>query len=201
MKPLTTTAFCIGIFMLSGCLQHTLKKNKVNEHHVFNDKSAYRNYLKNNTGFQNTKILYVDSKSYMPYVNDYLQKDSSMLLVGFFANDSTKLKRSEFLSENSSCEGRIIMEIKETIQNKQVPDSILERNMLFKQIGFKYLSDNRTFSIQECKAPLKLFVNYSTEMGLLYLDMYKKIIDLQYGDSRNVEVFVISMDPVDYYAD
>lgn len=82
----------------------------VNKEIKFKSLNEYRDYVSSKYHIDLTKFYYLDSNSYYDFINLVIQTKTDYFF-GTFLNDSTEIKKSDYLTKNESCVGRVLKEI------------------------------------------------------------------------------------------
>ena len=144
MRPYKFTLMCL-LIAFSGCKLYVNKKFDLERKFDFKDKASFLKYLKSKKIFDENHILYVDADGYQNFINEKLQQDSSIMYQGCYLNDSVYINRSSLLNENTSCMGRIDLEIASNFKRTIIPDSLLITGKRISGYHLKYLSNNKSF--------------------------------------------------------
>jgi hypothetical protein len=177
---------------LSGCRYLIARKYNLNREFTFNSRTEYFNHLQKKYSFASSQVLYPDSSSQQAFLFEISQA-RLMQYYGSFLNDSVELKKSERLSENLSCMGRILNEMELHFDKKNSGDVIA--NSTFRTKYFRIGADDSRFGFKEDNK-LKIFLLYSYAMGSYSDDFYKEISNWVRERKDKVEIFIISMDPI-----
>jgi len=162
MKKILIYAICFTLF---GCNAYTIKKYHLENKFEYKDKKSFLVYLKNKNIFSESQYLYLDSSTYIKFIYEKVQQDSSAIYQGCYINDSVLINRSRFLNENTSCGSRIEKEIASNFLLKNFPDSILIKENKMSDYKIKYLINDEPFDINKNKKDDTLFFLYSSAFG------------------------------------
>lgn len=193
MKKIFVYAICFTLF---GCSAYTIKKYHLENKFEYKDKKSFLVYLKNKNIFSESQYLYLDSSTYIKFIYEKVQQDSSAIYQGCYINDSVLINRSRFLNENTSCGSRIEKEIASNFLLKNFPDSILLKENKMSDYKIKYLINDEPFDINKNKKDVTLFFLYSSVFGTYYDNLFKKINKLHLSLENSTQVYVICIDPV-----
>ena len=196
-KLLMNKIFVYAIwFTLFGCSAYTIKKYHLENKFEYKDKKSFLVYLKNKNIFSESQYLYLDSSTYIKFIYEKVQQDSSAIYQGCYINDSVLINRSRFLNENTSCGSRIEKEIASNFLLKNFPDSILLKENKMSDYKIKYLINDAPFDINKNKKDITLFFLYSSVFGTYYDNLFKKINKLHLSLENSTQVYVICIDPI-----
>ena len=193
MKNIFVYAICFTLF---GCSAYTIKKYHLENKFEYKDKKSFLVYLKNKNIFSESQYLYLDSGTYIKFIYEKVQQDSSAIYQGCYINDSVLINRSRFLNENTSCGSRIEKEIASNFLLKNFPDSILLKENKMSDYKIKYLINDEPFDINKNKKDVTLFFLYSSVFGTYYDNLFKKINKLHLSLENSTQVYVICIDPI-----
>ena len=193
MKNIFVYAICFTLF---GCSAYTIKKYHLENKFEYKDKKSFLVYLKNKNIFSESQYLYLDSSTYIKFIYEKVQQDSSAIYQGCYINDSVLINRSRFLNENTSCGSRIEKEIASNFLLKNFPDSILLKENKMSDYKIKYLINDEPFDINKNKKDVTLFFLYSSVFGTYYDNLFKKINKLHLSLENSTQVYVICIDPI-----
>lgn len=193
MKKIFVYAICFTLF---GCSAYTIKKYHLENKFEYKDKKSFLVYLKNKNIFSESQYLYLDSSTYIKFIYEKVQQDSSAIYQGCYINDSVLINRSRFLNENTSCGSRIEKEIASNFLLKNFPDSILLKENKMSDYKIKYLINDAPFDINKNKKDITLFFLYSSVFGTYYDNLFKKINKLHLSLENSTQVYVICIDPI-----
>ncbi len=193
MNKIFVYAICFTLF---GCSAYTIKKYHLENKFEYKDKKSFLVYLKNKNIFSESQYLYLDSSTYIKFIYEKVQQDSSAIYQGCYINDSVLINRSRFLNENASCGSRIEKEIASNFLLKNFPDSILIKENKMSDYKIKYLINDEPFDINKNKKDVTLFFLYSSVFGTYYDNLFKKINKLHLSLENSTQVYVICIDPI-----
>ena len=193
MNKIFVYAICFTLF---GCSAYTIKKYHLENKFEYKDKKSFLVYLKNKNIFSESQYLYLDSGTYIKFIYEKVQQDSSAIYQGCYINDSVLINRSRFLNENASCGSRIEKEIASNFLLKNFPDSILLKENKMSDYKIKYLINDEPFDINKNKKDVTLFFLYSSAFGTYYDNLFKKINKLHLSLKNSTQVYVICIDPI-----
>ena len=183
------------IIVISGCKLYVNHKFHLERKFDFKDKSSFLKYLKSKKIFDENHILYVGAEGYQNFIIEKLQQDSSIMYQGCYVNDSVYINRSSLLNENTSCMGRIDLEIAANFKRTTIPDSLLITGKRISSYHLKYLSDNSTFYMNPQKK-INLMLVYAYSLGTYYDELYRKIMLLTEENEAIADTYLICVDPV-----
>ena len=185
--------FCLGFV---ACKMYAVKKYHLERDFNFKDKMSFLNYLNRKKIFDENQLLYLDSASYLNFYLEKLQQDSSVIYQGCYLNDSICINSSRFLSENTSCMGRIQNEVALNLSLSTYPDSILVKVKNISSYTLRYLKNDAVFNISAFQKKIKIFLVYTYATGTYYDSLYKDILAINKSNNSNAEVFIICIDPL-----
>lgn len=174
---------------------YTYKKYHIGKQVSFKTRSAYLNYLDERNIFPAKNVLFIDSSSYIPFITEKVQQDSSVVYAGSYINDSTSIKRSDVLAENTSCSSRMLNEILHNAGTKYFQDSDLFSEKKLSSYKLYHLTDGTRFNFND-NGKIKIILNYTSQAGTYYDNFYKKVLEIQKENSAKMEVFFVILDYV-----
>ena len=184
-----------SIFLLSSCKIFISKKYKFNQKFEFETRADYINFLQNKKGFTPSVIIYPDSAFYDKFLIDLAQNQLSVY-YGCLVNDTMEIAKSALLKDNLNCAGRILGEIKKNIAFEGIgKDSSIVKSS-FRDLKFRYLTNNSFFDLGLSTKKLKIFLIYGHALGT-YFDSYFRQVNKFYNVNENeTDLFIITIDPV-----
>lgn len=194
MKPFNITLLLL-LIVFSGCKLYVNQKFHLERKFDFKDKASFMKYLKSKKIFDENHILYVDADGYQNFINEKLQQDSSIMYQGCYVNDSVYINRSSLLNENTSCMGRIDLEIASNFKRTIIPDSLLITGKRISRYHLKYLINNNPFYMNPEKK-INLLLVYAYSLGTYYDELYRKIMLLTKENETIADTYLICVDPV-----
>jgi hypothetical protein len=184
--------FGILIFFLSSCKWVVEKKFHMNQKFRFKSVVEYQNHLLKK-GFDTSSVLFLPANKYNDFALDYFFGQTASPYIATFINDSIKIKKSEVLSENLGCMGRILKDV-----NNQVQDSTESQfeavKKQFSSYSFQQFGSNSDWTMSLSKKRFKIILVYSYSFGTYYNDTYKELLLFQRQNEADVDVFIISID-------
>lgn len=183
------------LLALSSCKLYVNHKFNLNRKFVFKDKASYLKYINSKKLFDDNHVLYIDTDGYQSFINEKLQQDSSIVYQGCYINDSVYINRSNLLNENTSCMGRIDLEIDANFKRTSFPDSILITGKSISSYHLKHLKDNTPFNLNPQKK-ITLIMVYAYSLGTYYNELYRKIMLLTKENETLADTYLICVDPV-----
>ncbi len=196
MKKILIASIVFIAFTLTSCKWYAIHRYQMNKPFSFKQKTEFINYLKKKKAFKLGQVLYLENESYAKFIHEKLTQDSTSFYVGTYFNDSMMVKRSLHLNENSSCIGRIELEIKNNISRKNSDLMDFKKASKLSAYSLKYLSNDQVFDINADKKPNKIFLTFTTRYGKWYDKLYKEINELQQQNQQNANVYIIVLDPI-----
>lgn len=186
--------FLLTVSMIS-CRYYAVMKYHLNNSYDFKTKSKYLDaFNKKNIG-ESFNLLYIDSADYLRFYIHELSNDSTLAYLGCFLNDSIAIRKSEFLSDNTSCSGRIQNEIKTNL--KMNIDSIKYncKKAVISDYKFREVATGNIVNFNS-EDEIKIILIYTTGFGSYYDDLYKWINNSKNESNSKSKVYFISIDPV-----
>jgi hypothetical protein len=193
-----TTAIIVLVFTGVGCKSLFVKKYKIGREFTFASKREFSIHVFRQFKIPKENILFVDSASYGLLVNEIVSKNLS-IYYGSFINDSTEIKFSDNLRIDNGCIGRIEQEVYKNLTKVDSPR--LRENQNFRKYIFYRFIDNSKYEIAKSAGDIKVFFLYSYSMGTYYDKYFNEISSMKNFESKNPQVYVISMDPLWTYKD
>ena len=180
---------------MTSCRFYATKKYHLNNSFDFKTKSSYLNAFKNKKIGEPFELLYIDSADYLNFYIQKLSKDSAVAYLGCFFNDSSAIKKSESLAENTSCSGRIQQEIKTNLQMNK--DTVIYncKKELIRDYKFREVVTGNLVSFNS-EGEIKILLIYTTGFGTYYDELYKSITNSKNECNSKSKVYFISIDPV-----
>lgn len=180
---------------LTSCRFYATRKYHLNNSFDFKTKSSYLNAFKNKKIGEPFELLYIDSADYLAFYTHKLSKDSVVAYLGCFLNDSTAIKKSESLAENTSCSGRIQQEIKTNL--KMNKDAIIYncKRELIRDYKFREVATGNIVNFNSGDE-IKVLLIYATGFGSYYDELYKSTTKSKNESNSKSKVYFISIDPV-----
>jgi hypothetical protein len=192
MKKIFVLVLSVSLF---SCKYYATKKYHLNNRFDFKTKSKYLDAFKNKKIGESLNLLYIDSADYLNFYVNKMSNDSAVAYLGCFLNDSTAVRKSESLSYNTSCSGRIQNEIKTNLMMNK--DSIRYnckrehiRDYKFREVATGNLVN---FNSDD---EMKIMLIYASGFGSYYDELYKWIIKSKQESKMKSKVYFISIDPL-----
>ena len=183
------------LIVFSGCKLYVNHKFHLERKFDFKDKASFLKYLKSKKIFDENHILYIGADGYQSFINEKLQQDSSIMYQGCYVNDSVYINRSSLLNENTSCMGRIDLEIAANFKRTKIPDSLLIIGKSISSYHLKHLNDNTPFYMNP-KKKINLLLVYAYSLGTYYDELYRKIKLLTKENETIADTYLICVDPI-----
>ena len=180
---------------LTSCRYYAIKKYHLNNSFDFKTKSKYLEAFKNKMIGEQSELLYIDSADYLNFYIHKLNKDSAVAYLGCFLNDSTAIRKSESLSENTSCSGRIQNEINRNLQMSKDSIDFQCKKVLIRDYKFREVATGNLVSFNS-EDEIKIILIYAIGFGSYYDDLYKSITNSKNESNSKSKVYFISIDPV-----
>lgn len=181
------------IMFFTACKMYTYKKYHIEKPTSLKTRADYVKHMSSRNLFPLNQVLFIDSASYISFITEKVQQDSSVVYVGSYLNDSIVIKRTDLLNENTSCSSRMLNEIRHNISMKTLPDSILITEKKLSSYKLYHLSDGRPFRFND-NGKIHIILNYTSLIGTYYDDFYKRVMEIQQENSTSTEVYVIILD-------
>jgi hypothetical protein len=194
MKPYKIILLFL-LIIFSECKLYVNQKFHLERKFDFKDKASFLKYLKSKKIFDENHILYVGADGYQSFINEKLQQDSSIMYQGCYVNDSVYINRSSLLNENTSCMGRIDLEIASNFKRTVIPDSLLIAGKKISGYHLKYLNTNTPFYMNPEKK-INLLLVYAYSLGTYYDELYRKIMLLTKENETIADTYLICLDPI-----
>ena len=194
MRPYKFTLMFL-LIAFSGCKLYVNHKFNLDRKFDFKDKASFLKYLNSKKIFDESHILYIEADGYQSFINEKLQQDSSIVYQGCYINDSVYISRSSLLNENTSCMGRIDLEIAANLKRTTIPDSLLISGKRISSYHLKHLNDNTPFYMNPQKK-INLLMVYAYSLGTYYDELYQKIMLLTKENETLADTYLICVDPV-----
>lgn len=198
MKKVTNGLLVLVAFCFMSCHKYAIRKYQLGRNFDFKSKVDFENYLNKQKVFDVTHVLYPDSSSYLKFITEKLKQDSTVAYVGSYLNDTTCIGKSDFLSKNTSCKGRIEEEIIRNINTVEFPDSLVLKVNGMSLYNLHYLKNSSLFDMNQQHKKLKIFLAYSYSFGTYYDNLFRKVIANQKSNESTTDVFIVCMDPIYY---
>lgn len=190
---------CLFFVLLTGlfsCKFYAIKKYQLNKPFSFIHKSSYLDFImKRNIGEQN-HFLYLDSASYERFLMDKIQKDTTVLYLGCYLNDSTCFLKSNFFNKNISCSGRIENEVLSNLAYKEKDSLHFKKVQKLSTYKMHPLINNEVFSINHDEKRIKLFLLYSYSYGTYYDKLIKNLNEIVKQNETDISMYIICIDPL-----
>jgi hypothetical protein len=163
----------------------------VNKEIEFKTLTDYRNYVKAKSQIDLSKFYYIDSSSYYDFINLIVQAKTDYFF-GTFINDSTVIKKSDYLMENESCVGRVLKEINypknESSQILTVKNESLKTHVFVNVITnqpLQFYNDNKK----------KIVLVYSYKGGTIKKNDFIEIQNIV-NSTETYDLVILSLDKV-----
>ena len=182
------------VIIICSCKWAIGKKYGINQNRKFVSYEEYGNYLVKTKKLDSSLIVYPEKRS-LTGLYQIVMESGSAEYLGSFINDSTALRKSEFLMDNLSCMGRALSEINKNISFASVLDSSLYVKQKLKGINLKSFNTGQTVNLNDPKYKLKILLLYSTQMGKVFDSFYKEIRK-KYVANKDVKIFIVAMDVI-----
>ncbi len=188
----------IVCFSLCSCKMMAKSKYQMGRKFDFKTKKEYIDFLSKKNLFDTARVYFMDERSYVNFVNERMQGDSSLVYQGMYFNDSMRIRRGKMLNDNQSCWGRIQNEIQHNLDLVDYPDSIIEIGHRLSGYGIYRVSDTDKFSMDQSARKLKIFLVYCYQFGTYYDRLYKDLSAMGKKYATKADIYIISIDPVCY---
>ena len=163
----------------------------VNKNIKFKNTNDYTYYLSKNYHFNIENLYYAQNEtSYKELATDIINKHTDFF-YGIFLNDTTQIKKSDFLIENESCRSRILKEINSMHKNNTPLNT--QNNTLFKKNSFKNIVTDKPINLSANNRK-KVVLVFSYKLGTLKENDFKEIEKLLF--KNEYDLYIISLDRV-----
>ena len=179
-----------------GCRWIAKTKFHTGRHFEFKNKKSYVHYLDNNNAISSFEHLYVDSLSYVKFLNAISGPSASLVYQGCYLNDSVVVKTSNAFNQKKYCPGAIYTEIKTRLNTKGDMDSLQLASLNLSRYSFRHIDDGHIFSLDRSVKKLKIILTYSYAFGTYYDQLFAEIKAIQQKNKKQVDVFLVCIDPV-----
>jgi hypothetical protein len=190
-----TVAILLFSLILISCRYYATKKYHLNNSFAFKTKSDYLNAFKKKKIGEPVDLLYIDSADYLNFYVNKMSNDSAVAYLGCFLNDSTTIKKSESLSDNTSCSGRIQNEIKTNLMmNKDTIRYNCKREHI-RDYKFREVATGNLVNFNS-DDEIKILLIYATGFGSYYDELFQLITKSKQESKMKSKVYFVSIDPV-----
>ncbi len=155
----------------------------------------YIAFLSEKKGFDPNLVIYPDTGSYYSFLSK-LMSDELSVYYGCLRNDSIEMIKSAFLKENLSCAGRILEDVQRDAEMAISGKDSLFIKSDFRNFCFRYLKGDEKFNINLSKKKLKIILVYGYATGIYFDDYYKEVNNYFKAHQEDIDLFIVSMDPV-----
>ena len=181
--------------LLSSCKAIIENMYGMNRRMPFSTRAEYIHYLETKKNYPLSSILVPDSSSYSGFLFYTFEKDVG-LLYGSFLNDTTQIRKSDYLKENINCMGRILKDLEDNLGKiDQIPDSLLVKYD-FNQFRFKEASSGKDYRMDHSQKPLKLFLLYYYRSGRYFDPVFKEVMEFALAHEKEVDLKIIVTDRI-----
>lgn len=163
----------------------------INKEITFSNKKDYLEYVQKKYKFNANNLYYADERSYDNFMNNIAQNHVDYF-YGIFLNDSIKVKKSMFLSENESCRGRILNEMNSV--SKNIASENTEKDNVFSINTFYNVSTNKPLNFKT-GSHKKLVLIFSYKFGQLREKDFEEIENLV-NQNKEYDLYIISADRI-----
>jgi len=179
----------------SSCKFLVGKYYGTNERFNFESRKAYSDFLEKKKKFDLSDIIYPDSAYWFNFV-DFISRNELSEFYGCLLNDSTELKKSNFLQENLTCMGRVLGEIQtNAIQYSSSDSSLIIKNN-FKNFLFREFLTNKKFELNHSEKPLKIILIYSYSFGRVFDKLYDSVYSFHMSHINETQLNIIALDNI-----
>lgn len=192
MKQMKIIFFVLLFFnLISSCKPIVKTIYGVNKKIAFSNKKDYLKYVQKKYRFNVNNLYYADEKGYDNFMNSIAQNHVDYF-YGIFLNDSIKVKKSMFLSENESCRGRILNEMNSV--SKNIASENTEKDNVFSINTFYNVSTNKPLNFKT-GSHKKLVLIFSYKFGQLREKDFEEIENLV-NQNKEYDLYIISADRI-----
>ena len=184
--------FCMAVI---GCRFWVNKKYQLNRPGTFANKAAYIQAIEQEKIIPIGQLLYVESRSLPLFYHEVIKKSNAIVYLGTYVNDTLCLKKSTQLQENESCWGRIEKEINEQVSIFNPPDNVCCRTESLSAYPLRYIENDELFH-PNAIGKWTIYLLYSYSLGSYYNRLYQSVFGLQKKYANKLNVYIISLDPV-----
>lgn len=182
--------------LFTGCGWLYQKKYNINKPFTFQHKNDFIGFLKQKKWSSDFQFLYLDSVSYLRFMQSANIRNGSVVLQGIFVNDSVEVKLTDAYLQKKYCTGSILHEI-EMLSGIADSSLVLQKsNWKISDFSFHLLKDNRRLSLQETDEKINIILGYSYALGNYYDSLFNDIKKIAQKSSKQIALYVICLDPV-----
>lgn len=182
----------IIFFVIIACKPVIKTVYGINRNIEFIDRPSYIEFLKKKHHFDFKNMYYANDETYNNFI--YTIADSKIdYFYGVFINDSVKINKSKFLSENQSCRGRIMGEIENANSNLREEDFTIDYLLLKNK--FYNIIDDQPLKLDFNKKKI-IFLIFSYKMGSLRKKDFEEIEKL-FNNKKDYVLYILNIDRIE----
>lgn len=185
--------YIISIFAWVLCLSCTSVIKEVygvNKNKEFRNIDEYISYISRQYHFSLKNLYYADDEATYNALAMDIADSHTDFFYGIFINDSTQIKKTDFLKINESCRGRIMNEI--SIPTDKHAD-LLQKTITFKGNSFKNSITGQSMDLNTSNRK-KIILLFSYKLGSLREKDFKEIEKLL--TEKGYDLYIISLDRI-----
>ena len=188
--------FILLASVFTGCGWIYQKKYRFNKPFTFQAKKDFIAFLEQKKWSGGFEFLYLDSISYFNFLQSSNIRNGNVVLQGMFVNDSVEVKPTDVYLQKRYCTGSILHEIERLCSRAE--DSLLMQKSSWRisDYSFHSLKDNLLFYSHPTNEKIYIMLSYSYALGNYYDNLFEDIRKIAQQNSKQVEVYVICLDPV-----
>lgn len=191
------SAFCVAaIIFFSSCKQYAISKYEIGRKFDFKTKVAYKEYLLKKQLIPLSHFVYADSSGYQQLMSDLIKGKITDVILGYYLNDSERVKHGAALNEKSYCAKRIEDEMERNANTIEFEDSVKEKATALSRYRLKTLTEDKLMELPGVHQKKLMLLLYFVGYGSYYDRMYKNIFSIQQQYAQKNDLYIICMDPV-----
>jgi len=160
-----------------------------NKERTFASKNDYSAFINEKYGFKPDYLFFADNKSYDSLLY-YTVGNGIDYFFGSFTSDTVEFKKSDFLSDNESCYGRVELEIRNIKENK----GLRKPNYFFRNNSFINIVNGQKLELNKLnKKSIVLVISH--KLGRIHHKEFAKIERLV-ESFPDIQLLVLSLDNV-----
>jgi len=195
MRTLLTISLFFSFFC--ACTNKMVaKKYSIGTENQITERGAYIDFIKQKKFFPVEQMLYTSRKGYIPFHFNVMQRDSSIVYMGTYINDSLRILKPEFLQDNQSCSGRLQTEIERILQANPAVAFKTENTEPLAIYDLHYLINKEPFLLSKSGNKQHIFLIFSQGYGTYYNQFYKDVEKFYQQYASKANLYVITLEPV-----